>query len=75
MPDFDYSRLRGRIVERYGSVSSLCVAKHLSTSTLGDRLNGKRAFRDHDIFLLCAPDCLDIKAEDIGTYFFKEKVR
>ena len=68
---FDFSKLRGRIRECFGSEKAFAVAMAMSPSNLSARLNGKIQFGGEEIkrasILLKIPD------EEIGTYFFKQK--
>ena len=63
-----YSKLRGRIVEKYGSISAF--SKHLGkkVQTVSRKLNSDIGFTKDDIIIWC--DLLDITKEEIGIYFF-----
>ena len=67
-PVFDYSKLRGRIVEKYGTNKKFCVAMHISNSTLSNKLSGVSTFSQPDI--LKAMNVLDIEPETVASYFF-----
>lgn len=69
---FDYSKLRGRIVEVLGSQSELAGRMGTHTQTLSAKLSGKIGFTIRDILLIT--DILGLSKEDIGTYFFTQKV-
>jgi len=71
---FDFSRLRGRIIEKFGSCEAFGAAVGLSKAQVSDRLNNKVAFKPEEIPLICSAEILDIKQEDIGAYFFTLKV-
>jgi hypothetical protein len=68
----DYSKLRGRIVEKYGTVSEF--SKHLSISrvSLDSKLHGKIRISREDVIEWCK--LLEIQQDEIGAYFFTEKV-
>ena len=70
---FDYSKLRGRIVEKYNSQA--CFAKEIGMSqrTLSLKMQGKRVWRQDEI--CTALLLLDLKEDDIHEYFFKTKVQ
>lgn len=65
-------RLRGRIIQKYGSQSAF--AKHLGKTeqTITAKLNGRSQFSQDDILNWC--NALDIVADDVGEYFFAEKL-
>lgn len=73
--DFDFSKLQGRIVEKYGTRSAFAAAAGFTESALSNRLNNKIHFDPEEIYNICLPDCLDIAPAEIPTYFFKPKVR
>lgn len=67
---FDYSKLRGRIIERFGSVTAFAKAYGLSLVTMSKKLNGKVAISLEDIVRMSAPEFLDIPPEEYHIYFF-----
>lgn len=70
---FDYRKLRGRIVEKYGSQSVFSLAMGLSGRTLSLKMNSKVPWKQKEICK--AADLLDISDSDIGDYFFTTKVQ
>lgn len=70
---FDYSKLKGRIIEKYDSQSSFANAMEWSERTLSLKLNGKLFWKQSDICK--AVNLLELSADDIQDYFFKEKVQ
>jgi hypothetical protein len=71
---FDFDKLRGRIVEKYGSQAELCRQTGIFTpGALSEKLANRYHFTMAEIHALCAPDVLDIAAEDIGLYFYTPK--
>jgi hypothetical protein len=70
---YDYSKLLGRIKEKYGTRENLVKKITISSTSLNLRLNNKLRFDQQDIKELCR--ALDIEEEEIPDYFFKEKVR
>ena len=64
----NYSKLRGRIIEKFGSQSRF--AKHLGITeqTVTAKLNGRSRFTQEDIIAWC--NALDIEPENVGDYFF-----
>ena len=70
---YDYSKLLGRIKEKYGTRENLVKKITISSTSLNLRLNNKLRFDQQDIKELSM--ALDIEEEEIPDYFFKEKVR
>lgn len=70
---FDYSKLRGRIIEKFGSQSVFAVAMEWSERTLSLKMNGKIAWKQPEICK--AIKLLDLQMEDINTYFFTSRVQ
>lgn len=72
MAEMDYSKLRGRIRERFGTEQAFAEAMEKTISQMSLLLNGKAVWRQVDIKKAC--DLLGIADNDIGQYFFAEKV-
>jgi transcriptional regulator with XRE-family HTH domain len=70
---FNYNKLRGRIVEKYGTQSAFSKALNVSERTLSLKLNGKIYFAQDEIVLMAR--LLDITEEEIQTYFFTQEVQ
>lgn len=68
---YDYSRLSGKIVEKYGTQYNFAIAMKLSERSLSLKLNGKVGWKDSEIWK--AIQLLDIPVEKIHLYFFKRK--
>lgn len=71
---FDYSRLRGRIVEKYGSCAAFGRAIGRTKSIISEKLSNKVRITSDEIIDWSAPDKLDIPAEEIPAYFLVPKV-
>ena len=71
---FDYSKLRGRITEKFGSIKAFAEAYGLSNVTMSKKLNGKVAVSPEDIVKWSAPELLDIQPSEYHLYFFVKKV-
>lgn len=69
--EFDYSKLRGRIVEKYESVEKFSKALGATSTTLGRKLSGKSAWSQDEIAKAC--NLLDISTDELTAYFFYEK--
>ena len=65
---FNYSRLRGRIVECFGTNSRFAAAIERSNSHVSKVLNGKVYLGQDEIGSWC--EALKIEQDDIGKYFF-----
>ena len=73
--EFDFSRLRGRMVEKFGSVSAVAKVLDMPASILSSRITNRTPLKPEEIYALAQPSCLDIPDEEIGAYFFTPKVR
>ncbi len=69
---FDYSKLRGRIVEKYGSQRQFADKVGVSEQTITSKMNGRVAISQEDV--VTWSELLDIEAVDIGAYFFAYKL-
>ena len=70
---FDYSKLRGKIVEKFGTQTEFSKAMNLSERTMSLKLNGVRAWKQDEICR--AVGLLELSNEDIQDYFFTLKVQ
>lgn len=70
---FNYSKLLGRIVEKYGTQFNFSIAMGLSERTLSLKLNNKTPWKDFEI--LKAADLLKIPKREVHAYFFETKVQ
>lgn len=68
----DYSKLKGRIVEKFGSQNEFCKALGCTPQSLSQKLNGKNLFSMIDILKIV--ELLEIPVEEIHLYFFTKKV-
>lgn len=65
---FDYSKLRGRIVEKFGTQQAFAMELGLSDVAVSSKLNGHTYFKQTEIAK--AINVLDIAPGDVTTYFF-----
>jgi hypothetical protein len=65
---FNYSKLRGRMVEMFGTIGETAEAAGIRRDALSMALNGKRAFTQAEIAILA--QTLQIPSEEVGIYFF-----
>ena len=70
--EFDYSKLLGRIKEKFGTQDNLASKTTMSTTTLNYKLNNKIEWKQKEILEVAL--LLDIALIEIPEYFFKEKV-
>ena len=70
---FNYSKLRGRIREKFSSEGRFADAMEMSKQTLSAKLNNRIQFTQDEIRL--ANMLLDIPADEIAAYFFAEEVQ
>ena len=70
---FNYSKLRGRIIEKYGSQSDFAQAFGCSERTLSLKMTGKRPWKQTEI--LTAIKLLGLTEGDIQDYFFTLEVQ
>ncbi len=70
---FDFNKLRGRIVEKYGSQTEFAKAMNWSERTLSKKINGKISWKQTDI--CAAIKLLELSEDDIQEYFFTIKVQ
>ena len=70
---FDYSKLKGRIIEKFGSQSEFAKAMKWSERTLSKKITGKIPWKQTDI--CSAIQLLGLSDKDIQEYFFKMKVQ
>ena len=65
---FDYSKLKGRVTEKFDSQDAFCKKAEISPTQLSRILNGKSYPSAQTIFKFC--EILEIEKEEIGTYFY-----
>ena len=70
---FNYNKLRGKIVEIYGSQIEFAKAMKWSEKTLSLKLNGKVPWKQTDI--MTAVQILGLSESDIQDYFFSLEVQ
>lgn len=70
--EFDYSKLRGRIVEKYQTIGRFCDVFGITKTAMSDKLNNRARFKQTDIMRIV--ELLEIDQNDIPEYFFARKV-
>lgn len=66
---YDYSKLKGRIVEICGTQAIFAEKMGLTKATISAKLNGKIQFKQSEI--CTAIQILNLTQEDVTSYFFK----
>lgn len=74
---FDYSKLKGRIVEKFKTQNAFAEAMNISQCAMNYKLNGKSVFTQDEIYRACL--LLDIptgkQKSEVELYFFTPMVR
>lgn len=65
---YEYKKLKGRIVEKYGTQKEFAQHINLSTVSVSQKLNGIKGFSQKDIEKWA--ESLDIPKEEYVAYFF-----
>lgn len=65
---FNLNKLKGRIIEVYGSKKTFAEKMKLSEPSIYQKLNGDIEFTQSEIFDICKLLC--IRDEEIKLYFF-----
>ncbi len=69
---YDYSKLRGRIVEKYGTIKAFAEALGVSNVTISEKLNNKAGINRKDIETWS--NILDISESEYGVFYFARNV-
>lgn len=69
---YDFSKLKGRIIEVFGTRKDFGKAMKWSNVTITSRVNGASQWRQDEIDK--AVELLHIDAAEIGEYFFRKVV-
>lgn len=70
---FDYSKLNGRIVQKYGTQLKFAEAMELSERSMSLKLNCKIGWKQSEILKACK--LLEIAIVEIPDYFFCDRVQ
>mgnify|MGYP002623651787 FL=1 len=68
---FDFSKLHGRIKEKFRNTSNFAVAMGTTRQNISNKLNNVVGWSQGDIINACK--LLDIQQYEIGMYFFTKK--
>ena len=69
---FDFSKLRGRIIEKFGSQAEFSKVLGVSENVLSKKMQNKVRFTSDDVTTIS--ELLGIQQNEIGVYFFTPKV-
>lgn len=69
---FDYSKLRGRIVEKFGTMSAFAEYIGISEVALSRKLNNKIAMSRED--MIAWSTALDVSLDEYGAFYFVQKL-
>lgn len=70
--EFNYAKLRGKIVEVYGTQKGLSKAIGISEHTISSKLNNKNYWTQSEITKMC--ELLNISSAEITAYFFTPEI-
>ena len=70
--EYDYSKLTGRIIEKYGTRCNFASKLGVVRQTVENKLHGRTGFSRKDI--LKWSELLGIEQDDYYAYFFAQKV-
>lgn len=70
---FEYSKLRGKIREVYGTQSNFAKEMGISSASVSAKLNNAVEFKQCEIDKACS--LLSINSSDVVAYFFTSKVQ
>jgi transcriptional regulator with XRE-family HTH domain len=70
---FNYSKLRGKIIEKFGTQGNFAKVLGVSERTLSLKLNNKIFFSQDEIAKIS--ELLNIDSDKIQIYFFQKEVQ
>ena len=70
---YDYSQLRGRIIEKCGTQGEFAKKMNISEHTMTQKLKGRIAFNQREITKAIV--ILGLSTNDIPSYFFGREVQ
>lgn len=70
-----YSKLIGRIIEKFGSRRAFAKAVGFAENTISKKLSGKMAITTDDIIEWSKPELLDIQPNEYHEFYFTPKVQ
>ena len=70
---YDYSKLEGRIVEKFRTRESFAKALGITNKSISEKLNNKTIWKQPEISK--AMELLSIQGDELESYFFKKKTQ
>ena len=70
---YDYRKLRGRIIEKYGTLKDFAIEMNWSERTLSLKMNCKVFWKQPEI--MNAAKVLEIPSDEVMEYFFNQNVQ
>jgi len=67
-----HSKLRGRIVEKFGTYRAFAKELGVSEQIVISKLNGRSGFSDKNIIQWS--NALDIREDEVGAFYFTQKL-
>lgn len=71
--EFNYNKLRGRIVEKFQSLFNFSEMLDITYEALSKKMNNKTAISQMEVVKWS--ELLEIPSDEIGVYFFTIKVQ
>ena len=68
MYEYDYSKLRGKIAEKIGTLTAFTEKMQISEPSLYSKINNKTEFKQSEIVKAC--EILEIPIDIVKEYFF-----
>lgn len=68
MQELEYRKLRGRIIEKYGTLDAFYRRLNISKTQASKKMTGKAGFSQKDIIEWS--ELLDIDLKDVGLFFY-----
>lgn len=68
---YQYKKLKGRIIEKFGTRKAFAKAIGLSENSLSLKLNCKTGISQEDITLWSRPELLDISPAEYSVFYFE----
>jgi transcriptional regulator with XRE-family HTH domain len=66
--NFSYRKLKGKIIEKFGSQDAFAKALGVSKQSVSKKMNGRTYFNQEDI--ITWSDLLGIELNEAGAYYF-----
>ena len=71
--EYDYRKLRGRVIEKFGSLSAFAEVLGVTTNTISKKFTGKLPITARNIEEWSSPELLDISPQEYYIFYFRRK--